>query len=186
MKLIPTIKKSYQTYLFTLLFTFMTFNLHAQTNTDISPQNQSDTVITTSIQNKIAKDPVTKSSNMTINTENGVVTINGTARSETQAAKIIEIAESVNNVVDVDTSSLKVEGSVQPVEDSYITAKVKGMLLRKSLEKGSRFSATKIKVETQNGVVYLSGPLKNKKQQTLVVDAAKSIHGVSKVVPNFS
>ncbi|HVK54078.1 MAG TPA: BON domain-containing protein [Burkholderiales bacterium] len=62
------------------------------------------------------------------------------------------------------------------VEDSVITTKVKAALLADSEVKG-----TDINVETQQGVVQLSGVVDNKAQASKAVSLAKNVDGVKSV-----
>ncbi|WP_084197606.1 BON domain-containing protein [Solimonas soli] len=74
-----------------------------------------------------------------------------------------------------DAQTTKSEAS-QYVSDSAITAKVKSALLA---EKGLK--STDISVETQNGVVQLSGFVVSSAQIDQAVDVAKHVKGVKDV-----
>lgn len=66
--------------------------------------------------------------------------------------------------------------SAQPVNDTWITTKVKADLLATE-----NVSGLDIKVETVNGVVTLSGAVANQAQKDKAIEVAKKIEGVSKV-----
>ena len=66
--------------------------------------------------------------------------------------------------------------SNQPVDDTWITAKVKTELLAAEDVPG-----TSIDIETPNGVVVLSGALENQTQIDRAVSAAKAVRGVKEV-----
>jgi len=66
--------------------------------------------------------------------------------------------------------------SNQPVSDTWITTKVKSDLLATDNVAGSD-----IKVETKNGVVWLSGLVKTQAEHDKAVSVAKGIEGVKKV-----
>ncbi len=66
--------------------------------------------------------------------------------------------------------------SSQPVNDSWITTKVKSSLLA-----DTSVSGTKIDVDTVDGVVYLTGTAKNKAQVDEAKKIAAGIEGVGKV-----
>lgn len=67
-------------------------------------------------------------------------------------------------------------GSSQPVNDTWITTKVKADLLATE-----NVSGLDIKVETVNGVVSLSGAVTSQAQKDKAIDVAKKIEGVSRV-----
>ncbi len=70
----------------------------------------------------------------------------------------------------------KKANSDQPVNDTWITTKVKADLLATE-----DVSGLDIKVETVNGVVTLSGNVDSKAQADKAVSVARAIKGVSKV-----
>ena len=66
--------------------------------------------------------------------------------------------------------------SKRPASDTWITTKVKSDLLATDNVPGSD-----IKVETKNGVVWLSGVVKTQAEHDKAVSVAKAIEGVKKV-----
>jgi len=141
----------------------------------------SDSEITQSIEAKIAADPSSSAAHIKVDTQNGVVTILGVVESKTQASKIVELAESTDGVKNVATDQLAVKGSKQPLTDTFITSKVKGVFIREKLFTDSEVAAMSITVETKNGVVYLSGTADNQDQIKKAVSLAKSVDGVKNV-----
>lgn len=143
----------------------------------------SDTLITTKIKSGLAANNVTHATTISVTTNGGHVILSGSANSNTEAATAVQIAESTKNVKDVDTSNLVVAGSNQPLTDTYITAKVKGIFIRNNLMSNtSNVPVTSISVETQQGVVYLSGTVKKHSQIIKAVKLAKSVDGVTNVI----
>jgi len=66
--------------------------------------------------------------------------------------------------------------SAQPVNDTWITTKVKASLLA-----DSNVSALKIEVDTVNGVVFLTGTVQTQAQADEAKRIASAIEGVAKV-----
>ncbi|MBD9480952.1 BON domain-containing protein [Pseudoxanthomonas sp. PXM02] len=66
--------------------------------------------------------------------------------------------------------------SAQPVDDTWITTKVKADLLASSNVPG-----TEIKVETVNGVVTLSGTISSQAEKDKALKVARGIKGVKTV-----
>src|SRR5262249_27058030 len=127
-------------------------------------------------------DPATNALNISVTTNNGVVTLNGTATSKSELVQAVKLAESTKGVKDVNTDNFTVLNSSQPLTDSIITAKVNGKYLSHTVMKHSEFPASQISVETQNGVVYLSGTVDKQWQINEAVRIAKTVNGVSNVV----
>ena len=67
-----------------------------------TPQlNVDDADITASVQGKLAKDPMLAGSNITVITNGGVVTLDGTVNSQGQADEAVKIAKAENGIKNV-------------------------------------------------------------------------------------
>lgn len=141
----------------------------------------SDMDITVAVQQKIAANPITATSNINVSTSNGVVSLSGNVMTEKEASNAIEDANSINGVVDVNTNGLMVNDSTQPYQDAYITAKVKGVFIRERLFGDKPISAMTINVETKNGIVYLTGTADNPQQIDTAMSLARGVAGVKGV-----
>jgi hyperosmotically inducible protein len=141
----------------------------------------SDSVITTEIKANILKDKLVSSLDVSVETNNGIVTLSGQPKSSTEAERVIEIAYSTSGVKDIETSDFKIQGSDEPFKDAVITAKVKGVFAREKLFGDKQISVTGVHVETVDGVVSLSGAVKNKAQAETAEKLAKQVKGVKEV-----
>jgi osmotically-inducible protein OsmY len=80
-------------------------------------------------------------------------------------------------VLSMGASSLALaEGAGQYIDDATITTKVKAALLD-----DSQLKATQVSVETDQGVVQLSGTVDTKTQESEAVNAANRVSGVKSV-----
>src|SRR5258708_1266642 len=74
-----------------------------------------DSTISTNVKSQLTKDSVLKDSNLAIDTEDGVVTISGSLKSERERSRAVEIArqtDGVTRVVDkIEVNSETTEGS---------------------------------------------------------------------------
>jgi len=131
-----------------------------------------DTVITAKVKSSFAINDITSNQNISVTTNNGVVTLSGTVDSQTQATAAIDITRQTEGVKSIDSQQLTVRESHQFFKDVYITAKVKAALLSHNLN---------VTVETQNGVVYLSGFVKDSTQSESAVQLAHAVEGVVSV-----
>ena len=64
----------------------------------------SDTAITTKVKAKFAADSTVSATKIHVDTDNGVVKLTGTAKSQDEAAKAAEIAKSTEGVASVDNA----------------------------------------------------------------------------------
>lgn len=118
--------------------------------------------------------------------EVGIVSFQGEVRTSADVNTAIELAFSTPGVVDVDTSCLTVQEGKQPTIDTAITAKIKGIYVKKKILDTGTNSVTSIQVSTSKGVVYLTGKVDTKAQAEKAELLAKSIKGVKEVKSNLS
>jgi hyperosmotically inducible protein len=76
----------------------------------------------------------------------------------------------------------KTNGVAESSTDAAITAKVKSKFISEKLFGEADMSAMSIKVETNNGVVHLTGTADNQTQIDNAAKIAETVDGVSKVV----
>jgi len=173
-----------------------------------SAQPIDDTVITTKVKAAHAKDKLVSMLNIEVTTVNGVVELGGEAKSRQEAARAVSLARKVKGVksvksnisvagvaagttaADADRASrraaadkdrpAKMGRSDQPVDDTVITTKVKGLFA-----KDRDVSALNIEVKTVNGVVELGGTAKSKAEADKAVSLARSVQGVKSVQNNI-
>ncbi len=149
---------------------------------DSANQTFKDSTITTKIKAKLLKSSLLSAFDIKITTDNGIVKLSGHVDSDAQYEQAIIFAENTDGVKDVDTSGLRVESSQKPLADTLITAKVKGLLVKNSLVGTENLSeAWSIHVETKDGVVYLTGKVKNSSQIKQAIQTAKSVKDVKSV-----
>lgn len=141
----------------------------------------SDSVITARIKADLAKNALIHTREISVKTDDGVVWLKGTVESVTEATTAIEIASSTEGVKNVDVTQLYVFNSSQPMTDTFITAKIKGIFLKNNLTNGLSEVPLSVKVETQNGVVFLSGSVKTTQQREKLIELVKSVEGVKDV-----
>jgi hyperosmotically inducible protein len=186
MKIRTAIKVSVLTSL--LIFTSQTFAQtdqanYGNSNTTITAKTPEEDAAVTKTVNKLIRESKTLSKfKIDVSTNKGVVMLSGNVDSDTQAGSLIELAESVIGVSDVDTSKLTVKNSQQPLADTIITAKIKGLFIREKLFGEKDIAAINTSVETKDGVVYLSGVIDNQEQIDNAIEIIKkSVPEVKKV-----
>lgn len=162
---------------------------------------QTDAGITTNVKSKMAADDTVKAHEINVDTKNGVVTLTGDVDSPIAKERAVQIArttDGVREVVDhltvteaaptgglydrdeVDRGTGNI-GDNEPITgDPGITAAVKAKLLADSMVSGLR-----IDVDTENGVVTLTGNVKSKAEADRAVMIARKTDGVTRVVNNL-
>lgn len=174
----------------------------------------SDTAITTQVKAKLATESSIRSSDIRVNTANGVVTLEGSVADAAAKSSVERIVKTVTGVTSVHnrlntapgsmtgsttsgsdasrtTSTDRMAGTDRAVttdrttttdnaqeamSDTWITTKVKALLLADSDAKGFD-----VEVETRDGVVTLQGDLDDQAAIAHVRDIAAGVEGVKSV-----
>jgi len=167
---------------------------------------QTDAGITTNVKSKMAADDTVKAHEINVDTKNGVVTLTGDVDSPIAKERAVQIARTTDGVrevvdhltvteaaptgglydrdgVDRGTGNIgdNAEGRNEPITgDPGITSAVKAKLLADSMVSGLR-----IDVDTENGIVTLTGNVKSKAEADRAVMIARKTDGVTRVVNNL-
>ena len=141
-----------------------------------------DNVLENIVEREIrASDTSYRGSHLVITAYNGVVLITGQVPSEALRDKATEITNTLRRVKRVH-NELTVGGPTSffaRSNDAWLTTKVKSRLVATDKVPG-----TKIKVQTENGVVYLMG-LVSRSDADLAVATATKVYGIQKIVKVF-
>jgi hyperosmotically inducible protein len=161
--------------------------------------DRSDAWISTKVKSNLLFHRNVSASKTEVNVVDGVVTLTGSAETQAQKELTAEYARDVDGVRDVknlitvvpkantdaaprDNDRVERKGDDgrtigEKIDDASITAQVKA-----SLATHRSTSAIKTKVETRDGVVYLSGMARSQAEKTLVTKLVTDINGVKSVV----
>lgn len=132
-----------------------------------------DAVITKTVKKLVTKSKMLSPLDVTVVTNKGVVEFSGLVDSDSEVTALVELAESVVGVEDVDSSKLNVKSGTQPVKDALTTAKIKGLLIREDLFGNKDVDVMGTSVETKEGVVYIIGSVAHTEQLKNAVDIIK-------------
>ncbi len=110
-----------------------------------------------------------------VKSDDGVVTLSGTVQDKEDKALAADTVANLPGVVSVD-NRIEVRSDIPEHSDAWIALKVRGVLLVKS-----NVSATSTNVDVKNGVVILTGTVKNLAQKDLTEAYAKDVDNVKAV-----
>lgn len=139
-----------------------------------------DEDIAASIKKQISTNPITASTHIKLISDRGSVSYSGVVKTDQQASTLVEIAQSTPGVLDVNIEELRVKESKQPLADTLITAKIKGIFLREKLFSEKEIASGSM-VETKNGIVHLAGKASSEESMKNAIELAQSVKGVRKV-----
>lgn len=140
-----------------------------------------DVTITATIYAKYTKDGLLHPFTIKVSTTNGMVTLTGTVDTKSEYEKTIIIARSTDGVTKVNADNLKIKSSDSPVSDLFITAQIKGLLLKEKIFSDLDVLVWQVKIETKDGVVFASGNVDNQKQKDMVLKIINSVNGVKSI-----
>lgn len=139
-----------------------------------------DSTITAKVKAALVDHDSIKSTDISVKTDQKVVTLSGFVESQAQAEEAVKVAKGVEGVTSVsdklhvrDSKETSVKGYAG---DTAITSEVKAKLLADDI-----VPSRKVKVETTDGVVQLSGTVDSQAQSDRAESIAKAIDGVKSV-----
>ena len=139
-----------------------------------------DSTITAKVKAALVDHESIKSTDISVKTDQKVVTLSGFVESQAQAGEAVKVAKGVEGVTSVsdklhvrDSKETSVKGYAG---DTAITSEVKAKLLADDI-----VPSRKVKVETTDGVVQLSGTVESQAQSDRAESIAKAIDGVKSV-----
>ena len=141
-----------------------------------------DAVVENVVESEIrASSPDYKGSHISVVSLNGVVLLVGQVPSAALKAQATEVAQGIRRVKRVH-NELDVGGPTSffaRTNDGWLTTKVKSRLIA-----NKEIPGTRVKVQTENGVVFLMG-LVNRADADKAVAVAQQVYGVQKIVKVF-
>ncbi|ELW8214011.1 molecular chaperone OsmY [Yersinia enterocolitica] len=144
-----------------------------------------DSAATAKVKSALLEEKTLKSTDISVETNHGVVTLTGFVTSQAEAETAVDIAKNVEGVKSVsDKLHVKDQKSQSVSEyagDAATTSSIKAKLLADDI-----VPLRKIKVKTTDGVVQLSGNVENKAQAERAESIAKAVNGVKSVKNDLS
>lgn len=144
-----------------------------------------DSTITARVKAALIDHKDIRSTDISVKTENKVVTLSGTVDSTTQQEQAVSVAKGVEGVTSVnDKLSVQNEKSASLkgyAGDTAVTSEIKAKLLADDI-----VPSRNVTVETTDGVVHLSGTVASSKQSDRAEDIAKAVSGVKSVKNDVS
>lgn len=139
-----------------------------------------DSATTAKVKSALLDDKAIKSSDISVKTDSGVVTLSGFVGSQAEAEQAVAVATKVEGVKSVSdklhTKDSKDQSMTGYAGDTATTTSVKAKLLADDI-----VPSRMVKVETTDGVVQLSGSVKDQAQSDRAESVAKTVDGVKSV-----
>lgn len=167
-----------------ILMVILTTALNIASATDLKDieQGLSDSVITTKITAKFTKNKNLNPLKIMVTTQDGMVRLSGHVKDNQAFFEALKLAAMTKGVTMVNTDNLEIKRVNTVFTDTYITAKVEAAVLKAKLLDDESIPLVGINASTTNGVVTLSGDLKNSTAITAILRRVNAISGVKKIV----
>ena len=145
-------------------------------------QELSDSVITTKITSKFTKNTTLNPLKISVTTDNGVATLHGHVKDKAAFVEALRLTKATQGVKSVNADDLEIKQVNTGFTDTYITAKVETAVLKAKVLDDESIPLVGINASTTNGIVTLSGNVKNSKSIALILKRTLTIRGVKQVI----
>lgn len=139
-----------------------------------------DSAITAKVKAALVDDETVKSADISVKTDNKVVTLSGFVASQAEAEKAVSLAKAVEGVTSVSDKLHVKDEKTQSVSgyagDTATTSEIKAKFLADDL-----VPSRNVKVTTTDGVVQLSGTVESQAQSDRAESIVKAVDGVKSV-----
>jgi len=139
-----------------------------------------DSAITAKVKAALVDHDSIKSTDISVETDKAVVTLSGFVESQAQAEEAVKVTKQVEGVKSVSDKLHVRDGKDSSVKgyagDTATTSEIKAKLLADDI-----VPARKVKVETTDGVVQLSGTVDSQAQIERAESISKAVDGVKSV-----
>ncbi len=142
-------------------------------------QSANDTFIDAKIRNELSKKYPNVFDNISIVTNNGEVLLAGSVQDETKIKEAEKIAYGIAGVKHVDNNLTYGDSTstAQSLQDGCITSACRTKLIATK-----DIKSRNIKINTKNGIVYLSGVAHSEDELEDILSVVKSVKNIKKVV----
>jgi len=139
-----------------------------------------DSAITAKVKAALVDHESIKSTDISVKTDKSVVTLSGFVESQAQAEEAVKVTKQVEGVKSVSDKLHVRDGKTSSVKgyagDTATTSEIKAKLLADDI-----VPARKVKVETTDGVVQLTGTVDSQAQIERAESISKAVDGVKSV-----
>ncbi|HBI21046.1 MAG TPA: ornithine racemase [Legionella sp.] len=148
-------------------------------------QELSDTIITTKITTKFTENVLLNPLKISVSTQQGQVTLSGHVKNKEAFVAALRLAVATKGVKTVNTDHLDIKRVNTALTDAYITAKVEAAVLEAKVFDDESIPLVGINATTVNGMVTLTGEVKQNQSISAILKRANAVRGVKKIISNL-
>ena len=148
-------------------------------------QELSDSVITTKITSKFTQNTNLNPLKIWVTTDNGIATLHGHVKDKAAFVEALRLTKTTKGVKSINADDLEIKQVNTGFTDTYITAKIEAAVLKAKVLDDESIPLVGINATTTNGIVTLSGTVKNSKSISIILKRALAVRGVKQVISNL-
>ena len=175
----------FRQFIFALLFACVLTPTYAG-RMQVIEQKLSDTLITTKITTSYAQHKNLSLLKLMVSTQDGVVKLRGHVNDNQAFVDALRIAKNTQGVLKVNVDDLEIKRVNTQFTDVYITTKVEAAILVAKVFDDESIPLVGIHASTYNGIVTLTGDLKNLRSIDFILKRANKVAGVKKIISHLS
>lgn len=174
-------------FLFTVSLILLTSINHASTLSEVKEigHELNDALITGKITAKYTTNRSLNPLKLSVSTNNGVVTLQGFVEDKKALADALRLAKNTNGVNSIICDKLQIKVVNTAFTDAYITTKVEAAILKAKILDDESIPLVEVSAATNNGVVTLSGHLKNSTSISPIIKRVSKIKGVKEIISHL-
>ncbi len=172
-------------YILSIFITYW-FSVTYATDLKTLEEKVSDSIISTKITAKYTKNPYLNPLKIRVQTRQHVVRIKGFVKNKEEFMMAVQLAAQTKGVKTVVTDDLIIKKVNSSMTDAYITAMVEGAILIAKVLDNESIPLVGINAKTVNGVVTVTGQVKNETSLNAVITRINQVPGVKKIVARIS
>ena len=148
-------------------------------------QHVSDSIITTKITTKFTQSVLLNPLKISVSTKQGTVTLTGYVKDKEAFVTALRLTKSTKGVLAVNSAHLDIKRVNTAFTDAYITTKVEAAVLEAKVFDDESIPLVGINATTTNGMVTLTGEVKQNKSITAILKRAYAVRGVKKIISSL-
>ena len=145
-------------------------------------QKLSDTFITTKITTSYARNKNLSLLKILVSTKHGIVHLSGHVNDNQAFVDALRVAKNTTGVIAVNVDELEIKRVNTQLTDIYITTKVEAEILVAKVFDDESIPLVGIQASTHNGIVTLTGDVKNLKSIDFILKRSDRVVGVKKII----
>ena len=146
----------------------------------------SDSVITTKLTAKFTKDTQLNPFKVYVSTNHGRVTLKGHVKNKEAFIEALRVTKATKGVRSVNVDQLEIKPASTILSDAYITAKVETAILKAKVLDDESIPLVGINATTKDGIVTLTGKIKNRSSITFILKRVTAVRGVKKLISKLT